>query len=142
MKNDIVDYVGYVFLILMVMSYRHLILIPERHFYLQYFGIYALILIGFIVYKTNRKYSKQATAQLQTYYLLAICIVAFALGGFSQSELQQLHFNFSDNPDDAIQQYLELKTLFYALGIILLPKLLKQSNQHFNQIRGSDNHIQ
>ncbi|EGV05748.1 hypothetical protein HMPREF9952_0805 [Haemophilus pittmaniae HK 85] len=44
--------------------------------------------------------------------MCGVCIFVFALGSFSQAELQQFGFNFSELPQQAIKQYATLKSFF------------------------------
>ena len=124
-KDIIIDTVAYWATFGLVYVYTRFALVPEINAYIQ---LAILLLISFViswVYKKTIPYTKNLHIQGQHSYLCGVCIFVFALGSFSQAELQQFGFNFSEVPQQAIKQYASLKTMFYAIGIVALPSLLK-----------------
>ena len=114
-KDIIIDTVAYWATFGLVYVYTRFALVPEINADIQ---LAILLLISFVIYWVYKK-------QGQHSYLCGVCISVFALGSFSLTELQQLGFNFNEVPEQAIKQYASLKTMFYAIGIVALPSLLK-----------------
>lgn len=125
-KDIIIDTVAYWATFGLVYVYTRFALVPEINADIQ---LAILLLISFVIYWVYKKtipYTKNLHIQGQHSYLCGVCISVFALGSFSLTELQQLGFNFNEVPEQAIKQYASLKTMFYAIGIVALPQLLKQ----------------
>lgn len=125
-KDMIIDSVAYWATFGLVYVYTRFALVPEINADIQ---LVILLLISFVIYWIYKKtipYTKNLHIQGQHSYLCGVCILVFALGSFSQTELQQFGFNFSEVPQQAIKQYASLKAMFYAIGIVALPQLLKQ----------------
>ena len=125
-KDIIIDTVAYWATFGLVYVYTRFALVPEINADIQ---LVILLLMSFVlywVYKKTLPYTKHLHIQGQHSYLCGVCIFVFALGSFSQAELQQFGFNFSEVPQQAIKQYASLKAMFYAIGIVALPPLLKQ----------------
>nr|DAM53665.1 MAG TPA: hypothetical protein [Caudoviricetes sp.] len=124
-KDIIIDTVAYWATLGLVYVYTRFALVPEINADIQ---LAILLLISFVIYWVYKKtipYTKNLHIQGQHSYLCGVCIFVFALGSFSQAELQQFGFNFSEVPQQAIKQYASLKAMFYAIGIVVLPSLLK-----------------
>ena len=87
--------------------------------------ILGLVVLGGFIYCLLH-FSAKVKVKLNSHIWLVrvLCIAGFALGGFSQSELQALGFQLSANSQDDWLAYLFLKSLFYAVGIIALPRVL------------------
>lgn len=125
-KGIIIDTVAYWATFGLVYVYTRFALVPEINADIQ---LVILLLMSFVIYWVYIKtipYTKHLHIQGQHSYLCGVCIFVFALGSFSQAELQQFGFNFSEVPQQAIKQYASLKAMFYAIGIVALPPLLKQ----------------
>ena len=125
-KGIIIDTVAYLATFGLVYVYTRFALVPEINADIQ---LVILLLMSFVIYWVYKKtipYTKHLHIQGQHSYLCGVCIFVFALGSFSQAELQQFGFNFSEVPQQAIKQYASLKAMFYAIGIVALPPLLKQ----------------
>ena len=125
-KDIIIDTVAYWATLGLVYVYTRFALVSEINAYIQ---LAILLLISFVIYWVYKKtipYTKNLHIQGQHSYLCGVCIFVFALGSFSQAELQQFGFNFSELPQQAIKQYATLKSFFYFIGILALPQLLKQ----------------
>lgn len=125
-KDIIIDTVAYWATFGLVYVYTRFALVPEINADIQ---LVILLLMSFVIYWVYKKtipYTKNLYIQGQHSYLCGVCIFVFALGSFSQAELQQFGFNFSEVPQQAIKQYASLKAMFYAIGIVALPPLLKQ----------------
>lgn len=125
-KDIIIDTVAYWATLGLVYVYTRFALVPEINADIQ---LAILLLISFVIYWVYKKtipYTKNLHIQGQHSYLCGVCIFVFALGSFSQAELQQFGFNFCKDPQQAIKQYASLKAMFYAIGIVALPALLKQ----------------
>ena len=125
-KGIIIDTVAYWATFGLVYVYTRFALVPEINADIQ---LVILLLMSFVIYWVYKKtipYTKHLHIQGQHSYLCGVCIFVFALGSFSQAELQQFGFNFSEVPQQAIKQYSSLKAMFYAIGIVALPPLLKQ----------------
>ena len=125
-KGVIIDTVAYWATFGLVYVYTRFALVPEINADIQ---LVILLLMSFVIYWVYKKtipYTKHLHIQGQHSYLCGVCIFVFALGSFSQAELQQFGFNFSEVPQQAIKQYASLKAMFYAIGIVALPPLLKQ----------------
>ena len=124
-KDIIIDTVAYWATLGLVYVYTRFALVPEINADIQ---LAILLLISFVIYWVYKKtipYTKNLHIQGQHSYLCGVCIFVFALGSFSQAELQQFGFNFSEVRQQAIKQYASLKAMFYAIGIVVLPSLLK-----------------
>ena len=124
-KDIIIDTVAYWAPLGLVYVYTRFALVPEINADIQ---LAILLLISFVIYWVYKKtipYTKNLHIPGQHSYLCGVCIFVFALGSFSQAELQQFGFNFSEVPQQAIKQYASLKAMFYAIGIVVLPSLLK-----------------
>ena len=127
-KGIIIDTVAYWATFGLVYVYTRFALVPEINADIQ---LVILLLMSFVIYWVYKKtipYTKHLHIQGQHSYLCGVCIFVFALGSFSQAELQQFGFNFSEVPQQAIKQYASLKAMFYAIGIVALPPLLKQKS--------------
>ncbi len=125
-KGIIIDTVAYWVTFGLVYVYTRFALVPEINADIQ---LVILLLMSFVIYWVYKKtipYTKHLHIQGQHSYLCGVCIFVFALGSFSLTELQQLGFNFSEVPQQAIKQYASLKAMFYSIGIVALPQLLKQ----------------
>lgn len=125
-KDIIIDFVAYLLTLGLIFAYKSFALVSSITADEQTVIFLIMCLVIFGIYKKVLPYTKNLHIRSQHTYLCGVCILGFALGGFSQTELQQLGFNFSDIPQQAIKQYATLKALFYAIGIIALPKVLKK----------------
>ena len=124
-KDIIIDTVAYWATFGLVYVYTRFVLVPEINADIQLVILLLMSFVIYCVYKKTIPYTKNLHIQGQHSYLCGVCIFVFALGSFSQAELQQFGFNFSEVPQQAIKQYASLKTMFYAIGIVALPSLLK-----------------
>lgn len=126
-KDIIIDFVAYLLTLGLIFAYKSFALVSSITADEQTGILLIMCLVMFGIYKKTIPYIRDLHIGLQHAYLCGVCILGFALGGFSQTELQQLGFNFSDIPQQAIKQYATLKALFYAIGILVLPNLLSRS---------------
>lgn len=125
MKSATIDATSYLIASVMIWLYYRYVLTSDLSFLWQ-FTLLSLMTIGFeVIYRYSKKHRAATRCPLLRYYLISLCVMALALTSFSQTELQQLGFNFTPDEPQTIKQYLQLKSLFFAVGVIIFPRLLR-----------------
>ncbi|AMW17517.1 hypothetical protein [Glaesserella parasuis] len=124
MKSNFIDLAGYLTAFLIIWLFNRYILTSDLTFLLQMLILVIITIILELIYRLVQKHSNSVPFSPLWYYLVSLCVMALALGSFSQSELQQLGFNFATDEASAIRQYLLVKSLFFAIGATSLPRLL------------------
>ncbi|MCX2960337.1 hypothetical protein [Rodentibacter caecimuris] len=92
------------------------------------FQLFFLILFALFLFKIFRYAHKKYKTIGNQYYLytLIILVGCVSLGSFSMEEFRMLGFNFSESPENAINEYFWVKTLFNFIGLSCLPSLLSR----------------
>ncbi|QLB44686.1 hypothetical protein [Mannheimia pernigra] len=125
MKSSFIDNFSYLAIALMVIGYNRYILTSDLTFYLQFALLFIISTLAGLVYQKAKKHSAVTPFSLLWTYLIFLCATVLALASFSQTELQQLGFNFTDDENEGIRQYLSLKGLFFLIGAVVFPQLLE-----------------
>ncbi|MBN6074871.1 hypothetical protein HYE60_06365 [Aggregatibacter actinomycetemcomitans] len=128
-KDIIIDTAAFWATFGLIQIYIRFVLTSEINADFQIGILCTLLFVIGVIYKKTISHTQNLHVKGHLSYLCGACILGFALGGFSQAELQQFGFNFSEVSQQAIKQYAMLKSLFYAIGIIALPPLLKLNQQ-------------
>lgn len=91
---------------------------------IQLFGIILSYGILQMIVKVSHFYYERIDNLLYTYVVI-VAITALTLGAFSQSELSDLGFIFSEKTKTAAVEYLLIKLVFNLIGMLGLPSALK-----------------
>lgn len=125
MKSILIDFTGYAIIFSSSLLYYEKALISSLSFNWQMLLLALLTGLFALIYSYAKSHIEQAYTSSIKKYLICLCILAITLSSFSHTELQQLGFNFSTDDAESIRQYLQVKSLFFAVGIIIFPKLFR-----------------
>ncbi|EQA14219.1 hypothetical protein HPSH465_0206 [Glaesserella parasuis H465] len=78
-----------------------------------------------LIYRYTKRHIEQVPVSALKEFLRLLCIVAITLSSFSQTELQQLGFNFATDEIQAISQYFWLKFIFFVVSVTIVPRLFR-----------------
>ncbi len=125
MKSILIDFTGYAIIFGSSFLYYQNALTSPLSFNWQILLLALLTGLFALVYVYAKSHIEQVSTSSIKKYLICLCILAITLSSFSHTELQQLGFNFSTDDAESIRQYLQVKYLFFAVGIVIFPKLFR-----------------
>ncbi|MGX2969230.1 hypothetical protein [Ursidibacter sp. B-7004-1] len=126
MKSILIDFTGYTIIFGSAHLYYRNVLTSQLSFNWQIFLLTLLIGAFALIYHYAKNYIEQLYTSSIKKYLICLCVLSIALSSLSHTELQQLGFQFSTDDAKSIHQYLQLKCLFFMVGIVIFPKLFRE----------------
>ena len=126
MKANLIDFLGFLIVFGTVRLFNLYVLPLNLSFEWQLGLLVIIIALLELIYRYAEKYISQLYTSSLLGFLVSLCATTLALASFSQSELQQLGFNFSTEEAVAIREYLALKSLFFFVGSIAFPRLIRK----------------
>ncbi|MCT8830333.1 hypothetical protein KZ473_06125 [Glaesserella parasuis] len=125
MKSNLINISGYAIVFSASFLYYHNVLTPEFTFDWQ-IRLLCLLVVSFeLIYRYTKRHIEQVPVSALKEFLGLLCIVAITLSSFSQTELQQLGFNFATDEIQAISQYFWLKFIFFVVSVTIVPRLFR-----------------